>query len=160
MIDLTDRNFGRLTVIDLAELDRHGHYIWSCLCDCGRQVRAATHDLLRGHTRSCGCWRTERLASAARARAVPVTPGARFGMLTIIAAAGRNERRRALVRAVCDCGAEHVAEWNNVRQGVTKSCGCQKREKGWRESLRVRMARRAVPSNAQDQARPEAPKAL
>lgn len=46
MIDLTDRNFGRLTVIDLAELDRHGHYIWSCLCDCGRQVRAAIEGAL------------------------------------------------------------------------------------------------------------------
>ena len=34
MIDLTDRNFGRLTVIDMAGLDRTGHKLWSCLCDC------------------------------------------------------------------------------------------------------------------------------
>lgn len=145
MIDLTDRDFGRLTVIDLAGLDSAGHYLWDCLCICGNQIRASTSDLMRGHTKSCGCWRTERLVEAARKRAVPVTTGARFGMLTIVGPCGRNNRGRQLVRAVCDCGMETTAEWNNVRHGVTKSCGCQKK-RGGIESMRARNARKEMTS--------------
>jgi hypothetical protein len=141
MKDLTDHDFGRLTVIDLAGLDGNGHYLWDCICSCGNQIRASTSDLTTGHTKSCGCWRTDRLVASAKARAVPVIAGSRFGMLVVLEGAGRNHRGRQMVRAVCDCGREAIAEWNNVRQGTTKSCGCQK-SRGWRESLRVRMERR------------------
>jgi hypothetical protein len=38
----------------------------------------------------------------------------------------------------------HNAEWNHLRQGTTKSCGCLK-SRGWRESLRVRMEKAMTP---------------
>lgn len=146
MIDLTDRNFGRLTVIDIAGLDGTGHKLWSCLCDCGNQIKTYAHNLTSGKTRSCGCLRNEKTASRGRDRQVPVAIGARYAMLVVLAEAGRGAQNRVMVRARCDCGRETVAAWINVRNGTTKSCGCQK-SRGWRESLRVRMARRAVPSN-------------
>lgn len=146
MIVLTDRNFGRLTVIDMAGLDRTGHKLWSCLCDCGRQINASAHNLTSGKTRSCGCLRSDTIAAAGRRRQVPVVIGARYAMLTVLAEAGRGAQNRVMVRARCDCGRETIASWINVRNGTTKSCGCQK-SRGWRESLRVRMSRRPVPSN-------------
>jgi hypothetical protein len=61
--DLTGQRFGRLTVIE-----RAGSYkapngntepIWRCKCDCGEVVDILKGNLLRGHTRSCGCLRIE-----------------------------------------------------------------------------------------------------
>lgn len=31
------------------------HRMWDCICDCGKPVRCAAHQLLSGKTRSCGC---------------------------------------------------------------------------------------------------------
>lgn len=41
--------------------------------------------------------------------------------------AGRDHAGRLLVSASCDCGGRTVARWNNLRTGVTRSCGCRKR---------------------------------
>jgi hypothetical protein len=123
--DLTDRIFGRLIVLDLAGITDDGKHRWECLCECGGRTVAQGHDLLRGHTQSCGCLRKERLAETGRRKAVPISPGARFGMLTILGDAGRDEAGRQLVRAQCDCGNPHTARWLNVRHR-TRSCGCQK----------------------------------
>lgn len=46
--------------------------------------------------------------------------GKRIGRLTVLARTGRS----ILVR--CDCGAEKIIEWSNLRR--TKSCGCLARE--------------------------------
>lgn len=61
--DLTNKRFGRLTVISLAEKrQRYIHgvrngflYIWRCKCDCGKVVEKRQCNLLSGHTKSCGC---------------------------------------------------------------------------------------------------------
>ena len=52
--DLTNRIFGRLTVIQYHETIKDRGY-WRCLCDCGEEVIVATDHLLNGHTKSCGC---------------------------------------------------------------------------------------------------------
>lgn len=55
-IDLTGQTFGRLTVIEPAGRSKRGKLVWRCTCACGeREVTAATNDLRRGNTRSCGC---------------------------------------------------------------------------------------------------------
>lgn len=33
--DMTGMKFGRLTVIERAENDKHGNVIWICQCECG-----------------------------------------------------------------------------------------------------------------------------
>ena len=59
MIDLTDRKFGRLTILRLAHT-RGGNCIrgrtyWVCLCICGKVVTIRGDSLKRGGTISCGC---------------------------------------------------------------------------------------------------------
>lgn len=50
--------FGRLTVLAFAMRHaRRAH--WSCRCDCGTVVIADAYDIKAGHTRSCGCLRSE-----------------------------------------------------------------------------------------------------
>lgn len=61
-IPMAGERFGRLTVV--AEGERHisGDRLWICECDCGRQVSVRNCNLPR--TKSCGCWRKERLSHA------------------------------------------------------------------------------------------------
>lgn len=57
-VDLSNRRFGRLIVINIAKRARRTH--WLCHCDCGnRNYITQTTNLTSGHTRSCGCLRKE-----------------------------------------------------------------------------------------------------
>lgn len=53
--DLIGVRFGRLTVVERAENDKHCHSRWVCLCDCGNVKIVAARHLLSGNTMSCGC---------------------------------------------------------------------------------------------------------
>lgn len=67
---------------------------------------------------------------------VPYVPGTRipdmtgltFGRWTVTKFAGRNKRRQAIWRCVCECGTETVVPGPALRHGSSKSCGCATRE--------------------------------
>lgn len=52
--------------------------------------------------------------------------GMRYGMLVVIAPAGRNRVRAAIWRCRCDCGAERTATTAELKRGRAASCGCTK----------------------------------
>jgi hypothetical protein len=54
--------------------------------------------------------------------------GLKFGRLTGISEAGKNDKGATLWRFACDCGAEVVAIGASVKYGNTSSCGCLKAE--------------------------------
>lgn len=58
-IDITGKQFGRLTVIEYI-----GGSKWACRCLCGGESFVASADLRNGHTTSCGCVQKERAAQA------------------------------------------------------------------------------------------------
>lgn len=58
--DLTGMRFGRLTAIKFSHRHKR-ETIWECKCDCGNTHFASSSHLLRGHTKSCGCFRKEEL---------------------------------------------------------------------------------------------------
>ena len=60
-IDLTGRVCGRLT-IEGYEGKKGSSHVWRCRCDCGIKRVVCGGDLRRGHTRSCGCYRRERIS--------------------------------------------------------------------------------------------------
>lgn len=56
--------------------------------------------------------------------------GQKFGRLTAIEPADRNEKSRTFVwRCICDCGKEHFAETDALTTGNVSSCGCLRLEK-------------------------------
>lgn len=57
--DLTDRVFGRLTVLAQAGRDRHGNVLWACRCECGQTPTVVRGSLVTGGSRSCGCLNAE-----------------------------------------------------------------------------------------------------
>jgi len=63
--DLISRKFGRLTVLDSAgtHISPCGtkRKMWKCVCECGNEVLVNTSNLLNGTTKSCGCWKTDKI---------------------------------------------------------------------------------------------------
>lgn len=54
-IDLTNRRFNRLVVLERGQNNKHGRAMWICKCDCGNFKSVTSSDLLNSRVRSCGC---------------------------------------------------------------------------------------------------------
>lgn len=55
--NLIGRKFGRLTVRIFHGRNKHRKSVWMCDCECGKEHKATSDVLLRGYTKSCGCYR-------------------------------------------------------------------------------------------------------
>lgn len=62
LIDITGKQFGRLTALRRVEDDAHGLTQWRCVCSCGKEVTVRSQDLRRGEQKSCGCLASELTA--------------------------------------------------------------------------------------------------
>ncbi len=54
--------------------------------------------------------------------------GQTFGRLTVIEVTGVNARGQAVVLCKCECGNEWRGALHSLKSGITKSCGCFRRE--------------------------------
>ena len=60
--DLTGKTFWRLTVLERDETKPKGHQLpvyWRCRCTCGNIIVTSGNNLVKGHTKSCGCLHKE-----------------------------------------------------------------------------------------------------
>lgn len=60
-IEMTGCRFGRLLVIERANLAPARSIRWRCQCSCGQLHEADGSELRRGKVKSCGCLVTDRL---------------------------------------------------------------------------------------------------
>jgi hypothetical protein len=56
--DLTGKRFERLSVIGL-QGKSSGHLMWTCKCDCGKEITVRGSSLTSGNGKSCGCLHSE-----------------------------------------------------------------------------------------------------
>lgn len=63
-IDLTGQRFGRLSVVERKENNKHCNTMWLCQCDCGNEHIVCGSNLRRGDTKSCGCFQREQTSMA------------------------------------------------------------------------------------------------
>lgn len=61
-IDRTGQRFGRLLVVQREGKAADGATTWRCACDCGETTVVRGKDIIRGHTKSCGCYLREAVA--------------------------------------------------------------------------------------------------
>jgi len=62
-------------------------------------------------------------------RRIAVSPGDRFGRLTVIREAPVNGRGYRQIELSCDCGNNKIVVLQNLVNGSTVSCGCYRKEK-------------------------------
>lgn len=65
--DLNGKRFGRLTVVaEAQERASDGKVRWECVCDCSEAVTVIGRNLTSGNTTSCGCYRSQYVATKNR----------------------------------------------------------------------------------------------
>lgn len=62
--NLLGMRFGRLTVLEKYYTPPNSGVKWTCVCDCGNKTVVLASNLTKGHTTSCGCYKTERTIEA------------------------------------------------------------------------------------------------
>lgn len=58
-LDLCGERFDRLTAVKRVGSNNQGNSMWLCRCDCGNTLVVNSQNLKNGHTKSCGCRKTE-----------------------------------------------------------------------------------------------------
>jgi deoxycytidylate deaminase len=126
LIDLTNKKFGRLTVINrghgkITGKDKRVCVTWVCKCDCGAEVEVVGQDLKNGTT-SCGCYKKEYK----KYNSVDLI-GQTFGKLTVISKTDKYTKTRGVIwRCKCECSNEKLVPTNGLTSGNYISCGCSK----------------------------------
>lgn len=128
--NIIGKRFGRLIVNYQAGRTKHGQVIWHCTCDCGNEKDITSSCLLKGETRSCGCYKKEIISQI---KSINLT-GKKFGRLLVIKKSEKyhilpSGRKLVLWCCLCDCGNYCNILANSLKRGNTCSCGCLQKEK-------------------------------
>lgn len=118
---LAGQRFGRLTAEYEIVTPEGGQSRWLCKCDCGSSVIVKGSSLKRGATKSCGCYRNDRV----RETCTRDLTGFRAGKLTVIRKAiGHSTRDGSHWECICDCGTQLIVRGSSLTSSNTTSCGC------------------------------------
>lgn len=118
-MDLQDRVFGRLKVIGSFKKD--GYYYCDCVCECGNKVAINKYSLLKGLTKSCGCYNKEKLQE----RRQDLT-GKTFGKWKVLEYVGNS-----IYKCQCSCEKHTISliSTQSLKSGHSTCCGCNQHEK-------------------------------
>ena len=127
-IDLTGVRFGRWTVLhkDPEMTKIKGRIYWICQCDCGT-IRSVCGELLRnGHSKSCGCYKSDVIHDMC----FKDLTGQIFGRYKV-----KEWQKEKSLKAKetyylceCECGTIKSVRAADLVTGKTLSCGCLQRE--------------------------------
>ncbi len=120
--DLTGLQFGRLTVLNLAETRNEATH-WLCRCRCGTEKTIRRDGLTTGRVKGCGCGLTNK--DPIGPQRVEDLSGRRFGMLTVQRRSEKVGKSGAQFVCLCDCGIEVIATKRFLLIGSVVSCGCK-----------------------------------
>lgn len=128
--DLTNKKFGRLTVLYETPERKNGSVVWHCKCECGNECDVSSTLLTSGKTKSCGCLKQEK-DKLPKGNVIDLT-GQKFNHLTVIERNGSNKFGEAQWLCKCDCGNPNLISVlsSNLRSGHTQSCGCERMSHG------------------------------
>ena len=120
LIDLKDKVFDRLTVIEKVENNGTGTR-WLCRCECGKEKIVYGSNLTSGKTKSCGCYRKDKLKELK----LDDLTGKEFNRLKVIELHHYNKRTRQYYwLCECKCGGTAIVYGGHLKDGHTQSCGC------------------------------------
>ena len=109
------KRFGKLVVVERIGTDKHNNTLWKCKCDCGNTPTISMGALTRGHTKSCGCLKQDKVIDI---------KGKRFGSWLVLDEPYISTPKGAYWKCKCDCGTIKKVNSNDLRKGISTSCGC------------------------------------
>lgn len=134
-IDLTGKQFGKLTVIERDynyasehNLKSNGVF-WKCQCICGGKTTTSAKSLKSETKISCGCVPKTMITELGK-NALKDLTGKKFGKLTVVnrnlsyAVENNIVSKHTYWNCVCDCGGKITFLGASLKQGLTTSCGC------------------------------------
>lgn len=117
--DITNKQFGHLTVLYRYYLNDGKITKWVCQCSCGEICCVRKTYLTSGKKTCCRKCSHEQLALSQIKNEV----GNVYGKLTVLKLAERgNGQAKWLCQ--CECGGQAIVYGWNLRSGQTQSCGC------------------------------------
>lgn len=136
--DLSGLRFGRWFVLEVYEVRKtpfgKGVAWWLCRCDCRTERWVRSNSLVQEESLSCGCaqkksvW--EVIVPPKRPKFRDLT-GQRFGRLIALSFERCRTKQGAsyyLWSCICDCGDKAKVRGPSLVTGMTRSCGCLRRE--------------------------------
>lgn len=129
--DITNKKFGKLTVLEIVGKKDGKCYYWKCQCDCGNIIEVNGVSLRSGNTKSCGCGKYDGLKkyNAQQTLETKIPNGTRFGKLVVIEDLGykpqykNSPKNRQWYKCQCDCGNVCEAHGNALKTNNKISCG-------------------------------------
>lgn len=121
--DLTNKRFGKLLALelDLEKTTAKNKTYWKCQCDCGNII-SVRQDALGISQLSCGCLIKEtNIIDIANQR---------FGKLVALYPTDEHLGNVRKWHCKCDCGNECNISGQFLRNGLTRSCGCESKSIG------------------------------
>jgi hypothetical protein len=116
---LEGQRFAKLVVLSRAG-DVNGKYpAWNCQCDCGNVLVVLSNNLLKGTSKSCGCFRDAKKRITKHHFDLL---GQRFGKWLVVEH-DPSKKKIAYWFCECECGCSRSVNSMSLRRGLTKSCG-------------------------------------
>lgn len=115
MKSIVGQKFGMLTALEFVEMRGNHHAYYLFKCDCGNEKVIPAGSVKAGNSLSCGC-----------IRKIPNPIGKTFGSLEVLSVL--KEGTMMSVLAKCECGSEGAYEYQSLKRGITKTCGCKKKK--------------------------------
>lgn len=117
-MDLTGKQFGKLTVLHKLDEKKHKQTIWLCQCECGKLVQESRGHLTSGHTKSCGCMKKTQ------ARYKDLT-GQIYGHYKVIEKTDKRISKYIVWKCQCtNCGNIYYMSTKALTAGNYRKCNC------------------------------------
>ena len=124
------RDYIGLTINDwyiedtLYKTDKGWYMICKCMA-CGNEVVGVNlYNIIKDRSKNCGCVRKKNISKSKRIHTVESLRQQKFGKLTVIEEAGRDNYGKIQYKCKCDCGNETIVLGNSLLQNHVVSCGC------------------------------------
>ncbi len=146
-VDLTDRYFGELHVLERAEdyVYPNGRHdvMWLCECSCGNRKSIRTNNLVSGGTISCGCMRAGRRVAAEgrtvtnrkvsdlvmqRTESMVHKYYGRWYVDSVDYDSCNDSDTKIRLNCICLCGTRRSVLRSSLLGNTSVSCGCYRRD--------------------------------
>ena len=114
-MELKNKKFGKLTVVDLAPKTKNRSIRWLCKCDCGNEKIVRQKNLIEGIVTDCGC----------ESNNLDLTNKV-YGRLKVLKL--KDHSKSKIWECLCECGIFCEVKETYLKSGYAKSCGCLKNE--------------------------------